>query len=84
MRTLEIGSVVIIDGIAWTVDAFKGDVLAYARSEEHHKAIWFNRTEVIAMGAGLWALPGRIEPPAAAPAASVVASVAMGNVTMNG
>jgi hypothetical protein len=74
--TLEIGSVIIIDGLAWVVESFRGETLAYARNEQEKKAIWFARHEAKVLGAGLFGLPGRIEAPVATPSATVVAGVA--------
>lgn len=70
-ETLAVGSVVIIDGVAWTVAEFRGHA-AGARHDGSGRSIWFDSREATVLGAGLWGLPGRIEPPAANPDASVV------------
>lgn len=76
---LAIGSLVIIDGKAWTVASVggsEGNTLR-AVAEDNRQAIYCDKREVIYMGAGLFGLAGRIEPPAVNPQANVVASVAV-------
>ena len=75
---LTVGSTIIIDAVAWTVESFGGSTgdTARALAEDGRKAIYFDRREAKYMGAGLFGLPGRIEPPTVNPAADVVAGVA--------
>lgn len=83
-KTLEIGTVVIIDGVAWTVESFKGDAARAVHTDDASKAVWFDRREAKPLAASLWGLPGRIEPPAVTTGASVVASVAVASTAANG
>ena len=82
---LAVGDNIIIDGLLWVVEQFRGenDKLAYARHEETNRGIWFSAGEAMAIGGSLWGLPGRIEAPAAK-SASVVASPASADVRLNG
>jgi hypothetical protein len=81
---LIIGSRIIIDGLVWTIESFRGAAARATHEEQPGKAIWFSAAEAQRLSAGLWALPGRMEPPTVNPAASVVASVAAASVTLNG
>lgn len=77
--TIPLGATVIVDGRTYTVESFKGNS-ARAVSEDGKTAQWFDAREAITLGAGLWGLRGRIEPPAENPEASVVTQVAVSSV----
>lgn len=78
-ETLAIGSVIIIDGTLWTVAEFRG-YAAGARHDGSGRTIWFDSREAIMLGPSLWGLPGRIEPPAVNPEASVVVQPAEADI----
>lgn len=76
----EKGALVLIDGRAWTVEEFKGH--AVIAVSEDGKRIAFDAREVQYIGAGLFGLPGRLEPKAVNPNATVVAQTAVASMTV--
>jgi hypothetical protein len=84
MDSFGIGSITIIDGKAWTVESIGGASgnVARALGDDGRQAIYFDAREPKYLGAGLFGLPGRIEP-GVNPSADVVASVATADAAVN-
>ena len=74
------GAVVVIDGRTWTLHRIEGN--AGIAHGETGSPIAFDAREVRPMGGGLFCLPGRTEPSAVNPQASLVAETAVSG--MNG
>jgi len=62
-ETLELGSVVVIDGKAWKAAVIDGNSVTAARVDADDKThrIFFDLREVKPLGDGMFCLPGRVE-----------------------
>lgn len=60
-----VGQTLILDGKAWTIQSVTGKKGFATRADDRGRMarVFFNATELMDMGAGLVALPGRIEAP---------------------
>lgn len=74
LATMVPGALIIIDGTAWELQSISGTT--GRATNDAGKAIYFDAREITYLGAGLHGLPGRIEPKAVNPNATVVAQTA--------